>query len=379
MNGMSSSGKTAAFNQLYAPLKQIQSEFDSEWNEQTSRMTDEAKSRTHMPHLIFRDIHVSTLVRYLMPDNPKGLVKHADEMMEWINGMNQGSRGNKEGTEEQFWLSSWNCTEYSPVRSGKMKYVNKRPFVNVIGGIQKSILHKLFANDRDSTGFVFRILFTEYQTKLPMIDEEFAIPEEIVKGYHKVIRVLYQSLPVTDFDQEPYNCVFDGAAKRFFQTYNKQKIYYLNNIQDAAEREIETGIWGKIKEYIYRFAAILAISDIAHNIDYVRDYHLHNSAFPAELVVTLNHLERAIELAEYFYLAAKNTYSLVSNNITAPIEVLEMAVLFNKGRSFAEMARHYFKLKDDSNIDNYRVRMHRVIAKFIKQYPKVFKADLRNK
>src|SRR5690606_25830975 len=106
---------------------------------------------------IYRDAHIPTLVRYVLPDNPKGVSKHSDEIMEWLNGMNQLSK--KEGTDEQIWLSTWNGRSYSGIRSGVDTSVLHRPCVNVVRGIQPTVTCRLYAEDRGSSGFIFRLLF----------------------------------------------------------------------------------------------------------------------------------------------------------------------------------------------------------------------------
>src|SRR5690606_37187291 len=114
----------------------------------------------------------------------KGLIKYSDELLEWINGMNQLTK--KEGTDEQFWISSWNCTKYSDIRSGKQKFVIRRPFVNVIGGAQYSVLSRMLSKDRDTTGFIFRLLLALPEVdKIAEPDPSFEVPREMYER-HKI-------------------------------------------------------------------------------------------------------------------------------------------------------------------------------------------------
>jgi len=372
MAGMSSSGKSVAMDYIYKPLTDIQNEFDQEWEETTANMTDEKKQYQNMRQVILRDIHIATLMRHVMPDNPKGLMKYHDELLEWINSMNAMSRG-KEGTDEQFWLSSWNCRAYSPIRSGKQKFNNPRPFVNVLGGIQRKILPKLFANDRDSTGFVFRILFTNYIDTVADIDADALMPDEFQQIHNKSLEVLYHSLPVESAFDDPKKCIVLREAGKVLKEWIRENNSRINHIQEAIERETESGIFGKVKEYAQRFAAILAISDRALSIETYYGWNNHMTAFPIELHVTQDHIERGILLADYFRKSASTIYDMVSKNIVAPYDVLEAAVLFNKGMSYTDMARHL--LKDNSEAS--RQKMAYMCRKWMKEYPKVFKAENR--
>ena len=155
--GISSSGKSTALKYAYKPLLEIQRDFDKEWSE-NSYGTDEDRKNIKIKMAVFRDIHIPTLIRDVLPDNPKGITKHADELMEWINGLNAYSK--KDSTDEQFWLSSWNGLPYSGLRSGKNKFSIEKTFTNIYGGIQPTLLKELFKNNRGTSGFIFRLLFT---------------------------------------------------------------------------------------------------------------------------------------------------------------------------------------------------------------------------
>lgn len=101
MNGISSSGKSYALDMCLAPLNELQNEFDEEWDDTAGKMTDEKRQHVSMKTLIYRDAYIPTLIRYIMPGNPKGVLKESDEILEWINGLNALAK--KESTDEQFW------------------------------------------------------------------------------------------------------------------------------------------------------------------------------------------------------------------------------------------------------------------------------------
>ncbi|MEQ6118572.1 DUF3987 domain-containing protein [Reichenbachiella sp. MALMAid0571] len=357
MEGISSSGKSYAIDVISDPLYQIQKLYDQEWEngqEAEERVNQELKT------VVYRDSHISTLVRYVMPDNPKGVVKHSDEIMEWLNGMNQLSR--KEGTDEQFWLSTWSGRAYSGIRSRKDKFVLPSPFVNVIGGIQPTITYKLFAKDRDTTGFIFRLLFAvpeEVRVASPNLN--YTMPDELMKIHAKCIHSLYTGLPVYESYEEPKICKLDSNAIREFNEWIKIKTHKINRMEDIRDKEIHSGVLGKVKEYALRFSAILTLVDRT----------FEHQDYDDEVNVPQHVMNRALRMADYFYESAIAVYDRVNTTMTAPVEVLRVAAMMRLGYSQYKITEiEYNGSKERADY----LKMNRKIKKWIKDYPKVFNA-----
>ena len=374
LTGISSSGKTLAIGQIFKPLVAIQKKFDEHWEEKTRGLSAEKINYCKLDTVIYRDAHIPTLVKSVLPDNPKGLVKLSDELLEWINGMNQLSK--KEGTDEQFWISSWSGQSYSGIRSGKQKFVIHKPFVNIIGGAQYSILHKFFAKDRDTTGFIFRLLFALPDTdKIAEPDTAFEMPAEWYNLHDLSLTRLYEGLPVDGQDSEPNLCVLMPEANKFYQQWVKEKIKTINAIKDKDEMDLHSGILGKIKEYALRFAAILHLADRALAPEYGNDFY---TAFKATEYVHTEAITRALKLADYFFASAVEVYNRVQLTQTAPAEVLTCAYLMKSGRNAEIPKALYGNLPDyEKRAESYRVRAWRQRNKWIKEYPKVFNANAR--
>jgi hypothetical protein len=364
--GMPGSGKSLALNKLFAPLRKIQTGFDVEWKQVTQGLSPDKINQQLMKTVIYRDSNIATLIRSVMPDNPKGVLKFSDELIEWINGMNQLSK--KEGTDEQFWLSSWNCSEYSGIRSGKQKFVVEKPFVGIIGGLQHSMLFRLFKNDRDTTGFVNRILFATLDTdKIAMPDPTFEMPVEFEKPYENIINRLYTELPVADADCTK-RCLLLPQAVKVYQDWSKKKARDINKLREQSERETHAAILGKTKEYALRFAAILHLADCA-----LRPHTDFQHRFKEEEQIDIDTLLRGIEVADYFFNTAVDVYEKVAIATTAPMEVLMCANLTRRGKSYREIAEVLFghdpvKRKPDM----YIKQTERKVKEWIKSYPKVF-------
>jgi len=361
--GISSSGGTVSINKIYAPLFKIQSDFDFDWQEKTKGLSRDKVNYERMETVIYRDSHIPTLVRTILPDNLKGLCKHSDELLEWINGMNQLSK--KEGTDEQFWISAWNCTPYSGIRSCKDKFVIQRPFVNVIGKAQYPILPKMFAKDRDTTGFIFRMLFAvPDEDRISQRDSDFIMPIEWTELHDRTITRLYKDLQVFD-TTEGRSCTIEPSAKKLLDQWKREKTKVINQVDDSTEKNIKAGILGKVSEYAYRFAAILHLSDKTFDQDYGGDFHI---AFKQEELITVNTMIRAIELADYFYESANEVYDLVQKSLSAPPEVLATAFMLKRGKSNSEIGEMLYGSKSDS----HKVKARRQVERWIKEYPRVF-------
>lgn len=358
LEGISSSGKSLAIDITHDPLYKIQENFDREWDETTGNLAKDKLVWEKLKTVIYRDAHIATLVRSVMPDNPKGVAKHADEIMEWLNGMNQMS--NKEGTDEQFWLSTWNCKSYSGIRSGKQKFVLPRPFVNVIGGIQPTITYKLFAKDRDTTGFIFRLLFAtpEGKAKIARPNHTFSLDNKIQEIHFKCINSLYSGLPIHDAYEDAKECILNKEALDLFHAWEDKKIRIINQMPDIRDIEIHSGVLGKIKEYVLRFSGILRVADVAYNH---QEFKMQDIIGPAEM-------ERAIKLGDYFYQSAVEVYDRVNTSMTAPAEVIQVASLINSGRSFEYIADNFYKGKVS------RQTVHKRVNKWLKEYPRIFRA-----
>lgn len=363
LNGMTSSGKSLVISKIFAPITKIQTEMDQAWEEIHCQSKPEDMAAGDLKQIIFRDVHISTLTRYVMPGNPKGLIKVTDELMEWINGMDAMSR--KEGTDVQFWLSSWNSLPYSVIRSGKQKTSLPRPFLNVLGGIQPAITWKLFSKDRDTTGFIYRVLFaTQEFRKIAEPEWDYTMNPATAELHNYLIAQLHKDLPVHSQYDKPKKVIMTPTAIQFMRDWEKEKIKFINSLKDDMEKEVHASIFGKIKEYAKRFIGILAVVDKAYSMDASNTMFYFSDELPADSSVA----KRAVELADYFYNAAYDIYEDVKMRVTAPPDVLIAANLFRAGHSYERIAEVLYDNKKQKS------KAHRNVKKWILEYPKQFGA-----
>ncbi len=359
--GMSSNGKSIAIDEVMHPIKEIQREMDLEWKNLTDGLTDEKRWRIPMKMVTYRDVFLQTLVRYVLPQNPKGVLKESDELLEWINGLNAMAKGGKEGTDEQFWLSAWDCRDFSAVRSGNVKIVVPRVFTNIIGGIQNKVLHKLFKNDRDVTGFIFRVLFAiPDQTRIARPKTGYTIPMEYRDIHKKAIRKMYDDLPVQSGTDEQKKCMPNQDAFRVFNQWDDALVNKINAIDDISTREIHGGIYGKIKAYAWRFAGLLAVSDAAYDLAPFEN-------FKGEVLINEKIMLRALKAADYFYRSAVKVYDTVDSSQTIPLHVLHLAKLITNPNISQNKAAQLLGVSP--------MTVSRQVKKYMREYPKAFGAN----
>lgn len=371
-HGMTSSGKSVALDFCYEPLRQIQQGFDHEYvtnkreMEQARRESEERPTYnsmvSHLPSILVRDVHIATMLRTVLPDNPKGVTKEMDELLEWINGMNKTN--GQEGIDEQVFLSGWNGSAYRGIRSGRDQFVVPRVFINVVGGIQPDITYKLFKNDRDVTGFIFRILFATSEPRIAIPDATWSMPDGIRESHRKCLHSMFKGIPVHDDFQEPRILEMTTTAARMLQQWKTGKAIAVNAMDDPKQKNIHAGILGKISEYCLRFAGLLAVTDLAYE----------GRKFATHVEITPAHIERAIKLSEYFYQSAWEVYASQDKTVNAPMEVLRWAVLFKSGKTYKVIAETEYPRDFARNEIAAAKKASRQMRKYITEYPKIFGA-----
>ena len=81
--------------------------------------------------------------------NPRGLCLWVDELSAWFKNFTRYNNG----SEEQFWLSAFNgSTTMSDRKNSQNSIFIKRPFISVVGTIQKRLLTELANGERAANG-----------------------------------------------------------------------------------------------------------------------------------------------------------------------------------------------------------------------------------
>ena len=175
--------------------------------------------------VLVSDITTESLVQ-LHRSNPRRLCLRCDELAGWISNFNRYRKGG----DEQLWLS---------IYSGQPLCVNRKtmddilsvpePFICVIGSIQPSILVSTFSGERQSNGFLYRILQArDYgSTKLLWNDQGF--PIKLEQYWDTFLRRILEQCD-KDFS------VFDVASE---YTFTEDALFYIMNWQNEWEEALE--------------------------------------------------------------------------------------------------------------------------------------------
>ena len=192
---------------------------------------------------------------FIHAQNKRGLCLWADELSAWFKNFNRYNNG----SEEQFWLSVFSAkTTISDRKSAKSSIFIKRPYISVIGTIQKKILHELAKGERSSNGFIDRILFVmpNLQQKARWNDKELSA--DIEKEWNDIIEKLIhlECNYNVHGEIEPYVLHFTGEARQRLYDWQHQ----FSELCDKEGNDTIVSIYCKLEIYIIRFCLIIQLA-----------------------------------------------------------------------------------------------------------------------
>ena len=228
--------------------------------------------------------------------NPRGLCLWSDELSAWFKNFNRYNNG----SEEQFWLSVFNAKPtISDRKSTQSSIFIRRPYISVIGTIQKKILSELAKGERSSNGFIDRILFVmpNLQQKARWNDKE--LPENIEQEWNGIIgKLIQEEYALNEFGEiEPQILLFTEDAKR--RLYEWQ--HHFSELCDRETNDTIVSIYCKLEIYIIRFCLIIQLARwTCGECD--------------KTYIDLLTVERAIRLTEYFKESALSVQNILNEN-----------------------------------------------------------------
>ena len=228
--------------------------------------------------------------------NPRGLCLWVDELSAWFKNFTRYNNG----SEEQFWLSVFSAkTTISDRKNAKSSIFIKRPYISVIGTIQKKILSELAKGERSSNGFIDRILFVmpNLQQKARWNDKE--LPENIEQEWNGIIgKLIQQECALNEYGEiEPKILLFTEDAKR--RLYEWQ--HHFSELCDRETNDTIVSIYCKLEIYIIRFCLIIQLARwTCGECD--------------KTYIDLLTVERAIRLTEYFKESALSVQNILNEN-----------------------------------------------------------------
>ncbi len=228
--------------------------------------------------------------------NPRGLCLWVDELSAWFKNFTRYNTG----SEEQFWLSAFNgSTTMSDRKNCQHSIFIKRPFISVVGTIQKRLLTELANGERAANGFIDRIIFAMTKSNGKPRWNENEVRDDLDREWERILNRLLSVECVVNEDKEPIPTVmrFTPDAKRRLYEWQHENA----SLCDKEMSDNVVSFFCKLEIYVLRFCLILRLIRWAVSEDQPRPSDIGD-----------DDVTGAIELAEYFRSNALSVLTCIS-------------------------------------------------------------------
>jgi hypothetical protein len=290
-------GKTPSINQVIYPLREANARETREFTKQYAKWKEyegmDKKEKQYAEEIqkpvnkqfLVNDITLEALVD-LHEQNPNAVGIFKDELAGWFKDMNKY----RQGSDLEFWLSSWSGTSISLNRKTSKSAFVEKPFLPVLGGIQPSVFEDFTTGSNKENGFVDRILISYPDLTVNSYNDSH-MDDQIIEWYRSYVLNLRDVVNknLLKFNEkgeiESIVAKFDHKAEQEWKRIH-DKITDIQNSDD--ENEYMKSMLPKQKSYIPRFALIMQFIWSSENEDYT------------VATIRKESLLRAERLSEYF-------------------------------------------------------------------------------
>jgi len=265
--GKPGSSKTPSLDAVAAPLREINSSLFSRYQKEKKKFEAydalseaEKKNETKVDkpiqtQLIVNDTTLEALLQ-LHAERDSCVALEKDELHGWLLDMNKY----REGSDKQFWLSSWSGKGLSINRIGRGGTLLENPFIPVIGGVQPQVLEGFFTKENIQSGFMDRLLLS-YPEHSIMEFTESEMSYESIAWYSDYVKKMYNILEYNHRRDDEGNII---PFEAYFTTEAKKEWLRITRGLQAKElseheNEVMKTMYPKFKAYILRFALILHV------------------------------------------------------------------------------------------------------------------------
>ncbi len=254
--GNAGANKTHPINTMFAPIKAIDKERHDQFKydyelylsyDKLSKKDKEEAESLFVPTLeksVLSNFTTEILFKRLS-ENPRGCTVLSDELISFLEGMNNYSKSDQIG----FYLSVWSNQSTTVDRVGQaVPLFISNPYLSIIGGLQPRALSKAFPTDKLNNGFFQRFLFVypDDAIKQPLNDN--VANEQLAQKYEEFINKLFEIC-------EPRTLTFTAAAKRYFYKWQATNCDRVNEHQNNIKGEILS----KFDNHFIRLALLVQI------------------------------------------------------------------------------------------------------------------------
>lgn len=297
-------GKTPSIDIVIRPLQKINSKLIKKYikdclkYEEFNALTKEEKKSAEeikkpiKTQFIVNDITTESLID-LHQESANSIAVFKDELAGWFKDMNKY----KEGSDLEFWLSTWSNKTVNVNRVTRAGSFVHSPFIPVLGGIQPNILNNMYTEEKKDNGFIDRMLLSFPDAKVESFNDK-EISYEILEWYNDIIinflnYIKNNHIIMNDEEEiQPNTLTFSPEAKtEWKRIFNK-----ISDKQNSDfENEYMKSMYPKQKSYIPRFALLLHLFD-----SYVNNYKI--DPFKD---ISKDSMLKAEKLSDYFVSMAK--------------------------------------------------------------------------
>ncbi|QDV34106.1 DUF3987 domain-containing protein [Tautonia plasticadhaerens] len=257
--GSPGDGKTHAAKFLVGPLRKIDDrlrrQYDRDLEAWEAEDSDERGPRPVRRRVMLRPDATRESVIAVHNDNPRGLLRHVDELTGWLYSMNEYRSGS--GGDRPFWLSNWSGADAGAERKTNREVLDvSRPSVVVLGGLVPSKLPSLREKPGQNDGLTDRFLYAYPGIAVRRRWTEDTVSVEAEDSWAAALTALWHR-PMEQGKEGPRPVVVDfsrDGKARWVEWY------------DAHQSERETpefpedlrGAWPKFETICARLALVLA-------------------------------------------------------------------------------------------------------------------------
>lgn len=280
---------------------------------------------------IANDITIEALVE-LHQENKNSVGVFKDELAGWFKDMNKY----REGSDLEFWLSTWSGKAISLNRkTAKSSFVDK-PLVSVLGGIQPSILNSFYTEDNKDNGFMDRMLLSYPDLNIEVWNDK-EMSYDSINWFSDSIIAFYETIKHKvveyneDGDIEPKIAIIPKESKtEWIRVFNE----YTNIQNSDTENEYMKSMLPKQKSYLPRFALLINVLDSFFDDTKKAD----------ALTISKDSILKAEKVSKYFIAMAKKIK--VNSIETSEIKTI---ISTNKNKTNKEKFLELYKINPDLN------------------------------
>ncbi len=246
---------------------------------------NEKKGAEPQPRQLYLDDYTLEALLSRHAANPRGISIYKDELNGFFNDMNKY----RKGSDEEFWLQSYNNKSYQVARKTTEPLRVDNLCISIIGTIQPEVMAGV-ADASKGNGVIERFLFSNNLTEYDYFDTS-CIDHSFIKYYYEFI------------NQLNILCRYEEKADEIMLTIPPESMTYFKQIQDRLtdlKKSDKTtsyiaGYCSKLQTYAPRFVLLCAVIRVA-SYSYEGDIEL----FKNNLAVIDEDVKNAAWLVAYF-------------------------------------------------------------------------------